>query len=123
MDLEIDLSGLTLNGKLPQAIAVRPCNDEDAKTAKYSIIADYGWAESILASECYYKHAVGIAYLLKSAIPGCKLFTPPKGLDGNSISVSIRDQRPTIAELERILQEEPSGHIQIAPDGSISHTA
>lgn len=70
---EIEL--LTLNGTKPIRLIVRDTASIQSRTRRYSIIADYGWAESILCSESYYGVASDMCQILSAAI-GCECSIP-----------------------------------------------
>lgn len=51
----------TLNGSLPQRIVVGEVTPEGHATRLFAVVADHGWAERILASNCYAHDARDIA--------------------------------------------------------------
>lgn len=53
-----------LNDSLPERLVVRDTAPPESATRFYSVIADYGWAESILCSESYLPHANSIARIV-----------------------------------------------------------
>jgi hypothetical protein len=42
-----------LDGKHPERITVRDVTPDGHATRIYAVVADYGWAETILAGDCY----------------------------------------------------------------------
>jgi len=67
---------LSMNGSRPVNIAVRHLGTP-ALTARYAVIADYGWAETILCDDSYYGIASGIAIAI-AGIFGCPVSIPPE---------------------------------------------
>lgn len=53
-----------LDGTEPTRLVVRDTAPPDWVTRTFSVIADYGWAERILCSECYRHDADAIAIIL-----------------------------------------------------------
>lgn len=58
------LGHFALNGSLPERIIVRDTSPVGSPTRLYSLILDYGWAESIACSECYRDTADSIAIIV-----------------------------------------------------------
>jgi len=53
-----------LNRTVPQAFVVRDITPGNHATRIFCVVADYGWAETIIASGCYHHHANDIARTL-----------------------------------------------------------
>ena len=53
-----------LNDSLPERLFVRDTAPPENATRTYSVIADYGWAESILCSDSYRDHANSLAAII-----------------------------------------------------------
>jgi hypothetical protein len=53
-----------LSGTLPTRLMVCDTSPPENKTRSYSVVADYGWAETILCSESYLPDANSIAEII-----------------------------------------------------------
>jgi hypothetical protein len=53
-----------LDGGLPERIVVRDVTPEGHATPLFAVVADHGWAERILAGDCYLKDANDLAYAI-----------------------------------------------------------
>jgi len=51
-----------LDGRLPERIIVREVTPDGHATRLYAVVADHGWAERILAGDCYLQDANDLAY-------------------------------------------------------------
>lgn len=51
-----------LDGSLPERIVLRDVTPENHATRLYAVLADHGWAERILAGDCYRQDANDLAY-------------------------------------------------------------
>ena len=57
-----------LNGSLPEQILVREITPVGHATRIFAVVADYGWAETILAGDCYDHTANDLAYAVGELI-------------------------------------------------------
>lgn len=57
-----------LDGSLPERIIVRDITPEDHATRICAVVADYGWAETILAGDCYDHTANDLAWAVGEAL-------------------------------------------------------
>jgi hypothetical protein len=55
---------LEWNEALPDNIQVRDVTPEDHATQIFAVVLDYGWAERIIAGDCYLQDALTIARAL-----------------------------------------------------------
>jgi len=66
--VEVETDLFLLNGTHPRKVEVRDTTPPENKTRLYSVVADYGWAETILCSECYLRDANGIAMCISARL-------------------------------------------------------
>jgi hypothetical protein len=53
-----------LDESLPKRIVVREVTPEGHATHLFAVVADHGWAERILAGDCYRKDANDLAFVV-----------------------------------------------------------
>lgn len=56
------MSRFLLDGKPPEQIVVRDVTPPLHATRLFAVVADHGWAERILASDCYEHDATDLAF-------------------------------------------------------------
>lgn len=57
-----------LDGSKLERIFVLEITPEDHATRIFAVVADYGWAETILASDCYHHTANDLAWAVGTAL-------------------------------------------------------
>lgn len=57
-----------LDSALPERIVVREITPEGHATRIFAVVADYGWAETILAGDCYDHTANDLAWAVGEAL-------------------------------------------------------
>jgi hypothetical protein len=57
-----------LDGKPPKRIVVREVTPEGHATRIFAVVADHGWAERILASDCYQRDANDLAWAIGNVL-------------------------------------------------------
>lgn len=57
-----------LNKTQPQSIFINETTPEGNATKLYTVVADYGWAEILIATDCYYHIANDIAWAIGTVL-------------------------------------------------------